>query len=464
MDIPSAQYYQHARRSRDPRFDGKFFVAVKTTGIFCRPVCPARLPAEQNVRYFEHAAQALQQGFRPCLRCRPDSAPDSPAWRGVQSSVARAQALLCAIPPQPVADIATRLGISERYLCKLTRNHLGMSPKTYQTLQQVLFAKQVLQHTSLDVTTVANAAGFNSARQLQRQLQQHCRMTPSALRHQKKAALAAPDNEGSPCVTLYLSYRPPYDWPQVRDFLAMRAIEGVEVVSEHAYTRQFAEADNSGKVRATHEPARHRFRIEMSLSSLTMIHPLLTTLARTLDTHADPMLIASALCRAGLSASQFSAGLRIPGAWSRFEGGCRAILGQQVSVKAAINKLSEFAAHFNRQTPWGRAFPDPAQVAADDLSWLAMPGKRRQALRRFAELMATTPDASDAMILGISGVGPWTLNYLKMRAEHDPDQYLETDLVVRKVAENFDLAPGKATPWRSYLTVALWQLANAKTG
>lgn len=464
MDTPSVQYYQQARRSRDPRFDGKFFVAVKSTGIFCRPVCPARLPAEQNVQYFELAAQALQNGFRPCLRCRPDSAPSSPAWRGVQSSVTRAQALLCAIPPQAIADIATRLGISERYLCKLTRTHLGMSPKTYQTLQQILFAKQLLQQTSLDVTTVADAAGFNSTRQLQRQVQQHCRMTPSALRRQQSAGLTSAAIEGIPAVTLYLSYRPPYDWRQVRDFLAMRAVRGVESVSDQTYTRQFTQDGNSGKVCATHEPNKHRFRLEMSLSSLTMIHPLLITLARTLDTHADPMLIASALSHAGLSADQFSSGLRIPGAWSRFEGGCRAILGQQVSVKAAINKLSEFAAHFDQQTPWGRAFPDPARVAADDLSWLAMPGKRRDALRRFAELMATTPDASDAMILGISGIGPWTLNYLKMRAEHDPDQYLETDLIVRKVAENFELAPQKATPWRSYLTVALWQLANAQTG
>ena len=243
----------------------------------------------------------------------------------------------------------------------------------------------------------------------------------------------------------------------------MRAIDGVESVSEHTYTRQFTDNGNSGRVCATHEPHKHRFRIEMWLSSLTMIHPLLITLTRTLDTYADPILIANALNRAGLNDDAFSPGLRIPGTWSRFEGGCRAILGQQVSVKAAINKLSAFAAHFDQRTPWGRAFPEPAKVADDDLSWLAMPGKRRDALRRFAELMATTPDASDAQILAISGVGPWTLNYLKMRAEHDPDQYLDTDLIVRKVAKNLNLAPEKATPWRSYLTVALWQLANAQT-
>ncbi|WP_189407060.1 DNA-3-methyladenine glycosylase 2 family protein [Alteromonas halophila] len=461
MESSLRQYYQQARQSRDPRFDGKFFVAVKTTGIFCRPVCPARLPAEHNVTYYAHAAQALQHGYRPCLRCRPDSAPQSPAWRGVQSSVTRAQTLLSAIPPQSVAHIASRLGISERYLHKLITTHLGMSPKTYQNMQQVLFAKQLLQHSSTDVATIADAAGFNSARQLQRQLKQYCKMTPSALRRPLSKADA--DQGRAPVATLYLAYRPPYDWYQVRDFLRLRAITGIETVRDNSYCRQVTYPGGTGQITATHQPDKHRFKVELALSSLTHIYPLMTSVARILDTHADPVLIATSLSEAGLRQSQFSAGLRIPGVWSRFEGGCRAILGQQVSVKAAINKLSEFAACFDRQTPWGRAFPSPEQVAEDDLSWLAMPGARRKALRDFACLMAATPDADDNAVLAIPGIGPWTLHYLKMRADHDPDQYLATDLIVRKMASGLDLNPERATPWRSYLTVALWQLASAQT-
>ncbi len=462
MEVATLQYYQQARLSRDPRFDGKFFVAVKTTRIFCRPICPARLPAEKNVEYFEHAVQALNHGYRPCLRCRPDSAPQSPAWRGVHTSVSRAQKLLCALPPQPVCDIARRLGISERYLHKLTTQHLGMPPKVYQNLQQVLFAKQLLQQSALDITGVADAAGFNSVRQLQRQLQQHCRMTPTAMRRQASRLPHDTRRDDTPVLTLYLSYRPPYDWTQVRDFLARRAVDGVETVTDDSYSRQFVSQTAMGVVRATHQALHHRFCIEITLSSLTGIHSLLTRLARTLDTHADPALISSALRAAGLAPQHFNPGLRIPGVWSRFEGGCRAILGQQVSVKAAINKLSEFVAHFDTQTPWGRAFPTPAAVAADDLSWLAMPAKRRAALRHFAALMADDPHATDEAVLAISGVGPWTLNYLKMRAEHDPDQYLATDLIVKKQADKLTLFPEKATPWRSYLTVALWQLADAK--
>ncbi len=209
-----------ARLSRDPRFDGRFFVAVKTTGIFCRPICPARLPKEENVTYFQHATQAMAQGYRPCFRCRPDSAPRSAAWKGVGATINRALSLLSVIPIERVADIATRLGISERYLNKLVVNAVGIPPKQFQNMQRALFAKQLIQQTHLSMTDIAITAGYQSLRQLQRAIEQYCATSPTQLRKREPVQQKT--------ISLFLSYRPPYNWPYVRDFLATRAIEGME--------------------------------------------------------------------------------------------------------------------------------------------------------------------------------------------------------------------------------------------
>ncbi|MEW9799702.1 DNA-3-methyladenine glycosylase 2 family protein [Alteromonas sp. CYL-A6] len=448
--------YRQARLSRDPRFDGKFYVAVKTTGIFCRPICPARLPAEKNVTYFLYPGQALMQGFRPCLRCRPDSAPDSYAWLGTTTTVRRAQRLLSAIPPAPVSDIAARLGVSERYLHKLFRQQVGIAPKRYQSVQQVLFAKRLLQESALSVTDVAVASGYHSARQLQRQLQQHCRLSPTDLRNNTHARAMKTDHAAGPVLSLFLPYRPPYNWEQVRAFLTQRAIAGIETVTDTGYQRQFRLGDSSGTVTATHQDARHGFAVSMSLTSLSDIHHVLSHLTRVLDCHADPLLIDQALSAAGLTHDYYPRGIRVPGVWDRFEGGCRAILGQQVSVKAAINKVTQLCETLDERTPFGRCFPTAETVAADNLSWLAMPGRRRDALRRFAELCANQSSPDYDAILAIPGIGPWTTNYMRLRAEHDPDIYLEGDLIVKRAADTLNVDPEQARPWRSYLTAALW--------
>ncbi len=213
--------YRQARLSRDQRFDGQFFVAVKSTGIFCRPICPARLPKEENVDYYHYAAQAMHAGFRPCLRCRPDSAPQSPAWNGVATTVNRAAQLLAALPPQPIADIADRLGITSRYLHKLMQQHMGSSPSQWQKYHQLLFAKQLLQQSALPVEHVAQAAGFGSARRLQSAIKNIWSLTPTQLRR------ISPSRPGLQGISVVLNYRKPYDWCLVRDFLAARAIPDV---------------------------------------------------------------------------------------------------------------------------------------------------------------------------------------------------------------------------------------------
>lgn len=448
--------FKAARLSRDARFDGHFFVAVKSTGIFCRPVCPARLPDEKNVDYYTQAASAMQDGFRPCLRCRPDAAPLSPAWRGVGSSVQRAQTLLSELPPQPVAGIAERMGMTGRYLHKLTTTHLGVAPKTFQLARQLLFAKQLLQQSNLPVAHVAQAAGFASSRQLQRQLQQAWQMTPSDLR--KKTSTPVSVASGFD-VTLPLYYRPPYDWSGVRAFLEKRCIHALETVAEHSYERRFTLDGKQGCVKAVHQPDHHRFRLTITLDDIRHLHMVVRNMARVLDVDANPGLIHQALCNAGIAKGIVMPGLRLPGVWSPFEACIRAVLGQQVSVTAAIRLLNQFVAHF-QQDNMPSGFPEPSRVAEADLSWLPMPELRKAALQECARYFTTMEERVAAeQIINIKGIGRWTCDYVRLRGLSEPDCYLDSDLVVRKVAEKHQLAPEQASPWRSYLTLQLWALA-----
>ncbi len=457
--------FSKARLSRDPRFDGRFFVAVKTTGIFCRPICPARLPLEENVTYYQYATQAMKEGYRPCFRCRPDSAPNSPAWKGVGATITRSLSLLSSIPIQPVAEIASRLGISERYLNKLVVNAIGISPKQFQNMQRALFAKQLIQQTQLSMTDVAVTAGFQSLRQLQRSVEQYCNTSPTQLR---KKRVTTQKN-----ITLFLSYRPPYNWPYVRAFLAARAVEGVEKITENSYARYFSENGNLGAFKAEHISARHGFEVQIDMSDLNCLYRIIDNIKMVLDLHADPLLIEESLLQAGLPDHLLTEGLRLPSAWSVFESGCRAIVGQQVSVKAAIGQVTllchklgskapdnvfSIDQNMNRQKSY--CFPTPEAVATNSLEFLRMPKARKEAVRHFAGLFLDGNNPSHEAILAIKGVGQWTLDYLKMRGERNPDIYLNGDLIVRKMAAQYPIEPDKAAPWRSYLTLQLWQLSN----
>ena len=457
--------FSKARLSRDPRFDGRFFVAVKTTGIFCRPICPARLPKEENVTYFEHATQAMAQGYRPCFRCRPDSAPRSAAWKGVGATVSRGLSLLSAIPIEGVADIACRLGISERYLNKLVVNAVGISPKQFQNMQRALFAKQLIQQTHLSITDISVTAGYQSLRQLQRAVEQYCGTSPTQLRKKQGAEQKS--------ISLFLAYRPPYNWPYVRDFLAARAIEGMELVTENSYQRYFSSQSSVGVFKAEHDQARNGFNVHIDMPDLRALHTVIENIKLVLDLHADPLLIEQSLIQAGLSQKQLTSGLRLPSAWSVFESGCRAIVGQQVSVKAAIGQVTLLVHQlgervsstaipndFGLDTGEHCGFPTPEAVVGNDLEFLRMPQARKNALRSFAQLFVGDSMPAHEDILAIKGVGPWTLDYLKMRGERNPDIYLGGDLIVRKVAEQYPIEPDKAAPWRSYLTLQLWQLSN----
>ncbi len=456
-----AETCRRARLARDPRFDGRFFVAVKTTGIYCRPICPAPAPKEKNVRYFDSAVAAANQGFRPCLRCRPDSAPASFAWKGTDTTLERALKLIDngALLEGSVERLSERLGIGPRYLNKLFQAKLGTSPKQYALYQQLLFAKSLLQQTSMPVTEIALAAGFGSVRRFNDCFVRSLQLTPTALRRQSGGKTATG-------LTLLLSYRPPYAWSALRDFLQARLIPGLEWCSEHSYGRTFRwpQADGAfleGYFTARHRPERCGFSVTLELSRPGSLLPIIRNIRRLLDLDADIALIEEQLKLLPGLGDRIIPGLRLPGIWDPFEAGVRAVLGQQVSVAAARGLVTQVVDQVGPSLGEHRLFPTPAELAEADLGFLKMPGRRRDTLTRLAEHCVqagvdSDPDGWEAL----PGIGPWTVRYARMRGLSDSDIWLGSDLGVKRALERegLTLEPSQASPWQSYLTFQLWNL------
>ena len=449
--MPDSQQYQQARLSRDPRFDGAFFVAVKTTKIFCRPICPATLPLEKNVEYFLLAQQAMQQGYRPCLRCRPDSAPRSYAWQGIATTVARASQLLQAHHSLSITDIAEKLGIGERYFRHLFKSQLGISPKQFQLYDQILFAKHLLHQSNLSIEQVAQSSGFNSSRRLQQQMKKITGLSPSQIRTQQRTIQQD--------IHLTLAFRPPYNWAHLRDFLAMRAIDGIEQVTQDSYARSFVLAGCRGWFVARFDQQNNRFKLTICLDNIKFLSQVLRNIERVLDVSADMSAIEQGLILSGMPADQITKGLRLPGIWDPFEAGCRAILGQQISVKAAISLVSQLVDELGEQSADHLFFPSAARVAEHSLLFLKIPERRRQTLKAFAVWYQQYPDAKIENWLEIKGIGPWTVAYAKLRGLSLPDVWLASDLVIKNQLKNYPIDPDKVRPWRSYLTFQLWSLA-----
>lgn len=452
--IEQRHVFEKARMSRDARFDGMFFIGVKTTGIFCRPICPANSPKEQNVDYYPSPQQAMADGYRPCLRCRPDSAPGSFAWIGVSTSQQRALKLLKDDLDQSIATVAERMGISERYLHKLVTQVTGVNPKQYRLYSQILLAKQLLHQSALSVESVAQASGFSSSRSLQMQMKKMTGLTPSQIRRTQKTVT---EN----AIQLRLHFRPPYNWPLLRDFLANRAISPIEAVTNNSYSKIFNVTQNGSVERftATYAHADNAFDIELYVEDVSRIANVIKTIKRILDLDADPTIIQSSLHACGLSHDSIDEGIRLPGVWSPFEAGCRAIIGQQISVKAAIQHIQNIVTHLSNDNP--AAFPSPKQIIALDDALLKMPNARKRALKNFAQCFIDETEPDEKTLLAVKGIGPWTVNYVKLRGMSDPDLLLETDLIVANQLKARSLETDSAAPFRSYLTLQLWQLSGS---
>ncbi|NVN79987.1 MULTISPECIES: AlkA N-terminal domain-containing protein [unclassified Vibrio] len=437
-----------ARYARDARFDGMFFTAVKTTGIFCRPICPASPPKEENVEYFSHQAQALKAGYRPCLRCRPDSAPFSPAWKGVETTFLRALQLIDngALNAGSIVDLANRLGISDRYLRTLFDNYIGVSPKQYSLYSQLMFAKQLLHTSSMSITDVGFASGFNSTRRFNDAFLKELKLSPSQIRRSK------PSNNLSNHIQL--AFHGPLDWNHLLAFYRRRMIEGIEEVGEDYYQRSVNVNGSKGWFKATLVKG-NRLDIEFELDDINQLRSLIANIRRMFDldvdiakveaffTTIDPDLVAKS-------------GIRIPGVWSAWEAGVRAILGQQVSVTAAIGQLNLLVRELS-DTDKKPYFPTPKQIAEADVSFLRMPGSRKETLKRFAEYMVDNEAEHPSKWIELKGIGPWTIQYALLRGLSEPNHLLVGDLVVKKFIEHRPAINAQSvSPWGSYATFHCW--------
>ena len=444
---------QKARLSRDPRFDGKFFTAVKTTGIYCRTICPVYPPKEENVTYFASAIECATAGYRPCLRCRPDSAPNSPAWKGVNATLDRALRLIDegSLQQGSLPQLASRLGISDRYLRQLFNKHLGMSPKAYALYQQCLFAKQLLHQTTLPITEVALASGFESVRRFNDCFKSQLKLTPTALRKSSGSQLNT--------LKLKLYYRPPFDWAFMQNTLATRAIPDLEWCDQECYGRTFNWLGCIGNFTAVHVADKNMFEVEVELDNLKYLKPIINNIRRVLDLDVDLQAVEKDLQNCLTSDFPFRTGIRLPGIWSMFEAGIRAILGQQISIGAARNLVSALVTALGEQDGNKRLFPSPKAIANSEIEFLKIPGSRKQTLRNLAQHYVTHENPNDAQHwLELKGIGPWTVDYAQMRGLSQPDIFLGGDLGIKKAlgkaGENFDSQ--QASPWRSYLTFQLW--------
>lgn len=443
--------YQQARITRDPRFDGVFFIAVKTTHIFCRSICPANLPHEKNVEYFQHAQQAMSKGYRPCLRCRPDSAPQSYAWKGVETTVNRAMRLLREHNDLNIKDITLKLGISDRYLRQLFEKYLGLSPKQYQVFNKILFAKKLLHETAMNIENVAHASGFASSRRLQHNFKQITGLTPLQVRKNK-----VNHNQN---LVLKLHFRPPFNWHYIQDFLLKRAISGLESVTADSYARTFIIDGHKGWFVANYKQGENYLTLEINLPKIEHLSILLSNIERIFDLNADILQIQKQLIKSGIPKDNLIDGIRLVGVWDTFEAGCRAILGQQISVKAAISLLSLLTQTLGVKIAERYYFPTPQAIANSSLEFLKIPNSRKQTLRDFCEYYSTYPEHSPDKWINIKGIGPWTIAYAKMRGLSEPDIWLDTDLIIKKQLATNNIDPTQSSPWRSYLTFQLWSMA-----
>ena len=470
---------ERARLSRDPRFDGKFFIAVTSTGIYCRPICPASpSPRKSNVRYFASAAAAAEAGFRPCLRCRPEAAPGTPAWLGTCAVVRRALRLINegALDESSVGELAARIGIGPRHLGRLFLQHVGASPLAVAHTRRLHFAKRLLDESDLPMTQIALASGYGSLRRFNDAFQKAYGRSPRQLRRERRAP---PSHGAGEEVSLALSYRPPYDWDHLRRFLALRATPRVERVQEQRYARLIRTDSGHALIEVQPLPGRDALRLSVRGAPAAALFQIATAARRVFDLSADPALVAAGLEPDTLLRPlvRRRPGIRIPGTWDAFECAVRAVLGQQVTVAAArtlagrlIERTGEPVAP--AATGLDRLFPAPQVLAAADLDGLGLTGARITALKSLARAVAEGRVAFDrpaeevvADLVRLPGIGEWTAQYIALRALGEPDAFLSADLVVRRMAatdgaaltmRELDRRAAAWRPWRGYAVMHLW--------
>src|SRR5579863_1185768 len=469
-----------ARLSRDARFDGKFFIAVLTTGIYCRPICPSPQSKKSHVRYYATSAAAAAAGYRPCRRCRPEVAPGSPAWLGSPAVVRRALRLIDAgaLDGASVEELAQRLGVGARHLDRLFARYVGVSPIAVAQTRRLHFAKQLLDETDLPITRIAMTSGFGSLRRFNEAFRAAFRSTPRATRRRRQGQTSGGMQE----VSLALSYRPPYEWSSLAEHLSRRAITGVERVDTNGYARTIRLGPGYARVLVAPVDDQHALRLHVSGAQPKDLFEIATTARRVFDLSADPGPIVQMLSDDPLLAPLVARhpGLRLPGIWGTFECGVRALLGQGISIDAARilgERIVERAGDRIDDAPGAltHLFPSPERLARADLEGIGIPDVKIAGLRALAcavldgSLQLTAPTEELVRSLGeLPGASDWVGQYVAMHALAEPDAFPANDRVVRRVmAPARTLVPIAAMerraecwrPFRSYAALHLWQAA-----
>jgi len=480
MATVSDEVYERARLSRDARFDGRFFIGVKTTGIYCRPVCPANLPRSENVRFFLTAAAASEAGFRPCLRCRPECAPGTPAWAGTSTTVNRGLRLIAegALDDSDIESLAGRLGVTSRHLRRLFAKHLGASPLAVAHTQRLHFAKRLIDQTALPMRDIAAAAGFGSVRRFNDTFRKTYGRAPRELRRGGDALVP------SGALSVQLPYRKPFGWCELLSFFAGRATPGVELVTRDRYMRTVRTGSGNGiidvqDVGGALSLTVHGIGTESLFAAVQRTRGLFD-----LDAPIDDIAAVLSRDRNLRVWLRRNPGIRVPGAWDGFELTVRAVLGQQVSVKAATTLAGRIANQYGEPVDVlvddlpdapGKLFPEPGVLARARLERLGIIRSRAQTIRSVARAVASGElsfdtaqpvDEFHAMLTSIKGIGDWTAAYVAMRVLKDPDAFPASDLGLLRAFESVDgkrLRPLELSaraeawrPWRAYAALLIW--------
>jgi AraC family transcriptional regulator, regulatory protein of adaptative response / DNA-3-methyladenine glycosylase II len=477
MELDSDACFR-AVRARDRRFDGRFFVAITSTRVYCRPICPARPAKRGNMRFFSSAAGAEGAGFRPCLRCRPERAPGLASVDAVSRLVGAAIAGIeeHALSSARVGELAASLGVSDRHLRRVTESELGVSPIELAQTQRLLLAKRLLADTRMSQTDIAFASGFGSVRRFNALFKSRYGLSPRALRGAANAA------EGLHC---RLEFRPPYAWHSLLDYLRLRAIPGVEMADATHYRRTVSIEDKHGWIAVSRAAQQNALNLEISPSLAPVIGAVIVRVKRLFDLGAVPDAVSALLSRDPLLAKVVKRipGLRVAGAFDGFELAVRAILGQQVSVKGATTLAGRWAqafgtpiatpyAELNRLTPTAQRM---AAVPKDEIAALGIVGARARCLsmlapavleRRVVLTYAANVEEQIDALMRLPGIGPWTAQYIAMRALHWPDAFPSGDLMLMRAAnatqKQLEALAQAWRPWRAYATHYLWQSLGAQ--
>ncbi len=462
-----------ARLSRDPRFDGKFFIGALNSGVYCRSICPAPTCQEKNVRYFSTAAAAAEAGFRPCLRCRPECSPGTPAWSGTSTTVSRALRLIgeSGLEDGGVEGLAGRLGIGSRHLRRLFLKHLGATPTAVAHTRRLHFAKKLIDETRLPMTQVAIASGFGCVRRFNAAIRKTYRRTPTQIR--RLARPAAPQRENH--YLFLLRFRAPYHWEGMLAFLAKRAIPGAEAVRDGVYRRSISVQGQQGYFEVSLREQSNALAVRIQFGDPRSLFVIIERIRSMFDLNADWTDIAKALKTDPVLVERLEAapGLRVPGCWNGFELAVRAIAGEQDTDPTATTMLGRMVRMFGRQISGVEGltgiFPEPETLAASDLTRAGLSRERASMIRAIARAICAGQLSFDAVtesgpflarLSEISGIDKSTAQYVAMRALGEPDAFPVENIDLLQIfsADCKSLARRSEAwrPWRAYATMYLW--------